>query len=214
MSESQLWALSEPRAVRHRVSRMGLRSCYQAAYASRLTSATWRLSAFVIFVLSCVTHASADEAPAVRSLLEKHCIACHGPETQEAHLRFDRMTGGAAELRLWSAVLEQVETGAMPPKDEPRLSRAEQSVITTWIRQKFPQAAEALARKMERPENGNLVPHEKLFDPKVAAQAPKIAASPARAWRTLPQSYENKQEAWLNARGVRVAMKKLFRGCD
>ena len=41
----------------------------------------------------------------------------------------------------------------------------------------------------------------------MAAQAPKIAASPARVWRTLPQSYEQKQEAWLNARGVRVAMK-------
>jgi hypothetical protein len=143
----------------------------------------------------------------VRSIVQKHCVDCHGPDEQEGDVRFDKLVGSPKEEPLWASILEQLEKGAMPPKDESRLSSEEHSAFTAWIERSFPRAAQALAGKMQRPENGNLVPHDKLFDPKVAEQAPKIAASPARVWRTLPQSYEQKQEAWLNARGVRVAMK-------
>lgn len=151
--------------------------------------------------------ADAGDVQAVRVLVQEHCVACHGPDTQEGDVRFDKLTGSPQEELVWASILEQLVKDAMPPKDEPRLSGEEHSVFTTWIERKFPKAAQALAEKMQRPENGNLVPHDKLFDPKVAEQAPKIAASPARVWRTLPQSYEQKQEAWLNARGVRVAMR-------
>jgi hypothetical protein len=51
------------------------------------------------------------------------------------------------------------------------------------------------------PENGNYVPHDILFDPKTAEQAPKIAASPARVWRVLPTSYEDRQMWWLKYSG-------------
>ncbi len=160
-------------------------------------------------LLAVLVHDQAvgSEATAVLSIVKKRCVECHGPDAQEGDVRFDKLAGSPQEEGIWASILEQLEQDAMPPKDEPRLSREEHSTFTAWIKQSFPRAAQALAEKMQQPENGNLVPHDKLFDPKVAARAPKIAASPARVWRTLPQSYEQKQEAWLNARGVRVAMK-------
>jgi hypothetical protein len=154
-------------------------------------------------VLSCVTHAGADEAPTVRPLLENHCIECHGADKQEGDVRFDELTGNPVdnpeEVKIWSSILEQLETGAMPPEKRPRPADSEVTALTAWIKQNAGQARELLARKMERPENGNLVPHDKLFDPKTAEQGPKIAASPARVWRALPVSYVDKQQAWLKA---------------
>ena len=151
------------------------------------------------------------EASGVRILLKKYCFECHGEKKQKGKVRLDLLTGNLAthpkESETWAKVLEQLELGEMPPEDEKPLEEQERESVIEWINQNVSEAQPLLARKMRFPENGNLVPHDKLFDPKVAAQAPKIAASPARVWRILPQSYEQKQEAWLNARGVGVARK-------
>jgi mono/diheme cytochrome c family protein len=143
-----------------------------------------------------------------RSFVKTHCIDCHGPEKQKGDVRFDKLSDNpAADSDLWLSVLEQLEAREMPPKKKPQPSDKEVLQLLEWIDVNVSSARRAFREKMQRPENGNLVAHDKLFDPKVAAQAPKIAASPARVWRTLPQSYEQKQEAWLKARGVNVAMK-------
>jgi hypothetical protein len=107
------------------------------------------------------------------------------------------LTGKPEEASIWASILKQLHNSAMPPKDESRLSGEEHDVLTGWIEQNFTEAAQSLARRMQLPENGNLVPHEQLFDPKTAAQAPEIAASPARVWRTMPTSYEHKLANWL-----------------
>ncbi len=162
--------------------------------------------ACVLVFASCTVTASADFQQSIRPLLEKHCIACHGPKEQEGDLRFDGLTGNLtahpAEAKIWSAILEQLETGAMPPEKRPRPAAGDIAAATAWIKQNVGQAQRLLARKMMRPENGNYVPHDKLFDPKTAEQAPKIAASPARVWRKLPQSYEDQQKWWLRAKGA------------
>ncbi len=143
-----------------------------------------------------------------RSFVKTHCVGCHGPEKQKGDIRLDRLPeDSAVESELWLKVLEQLHAGKMPPEKKPRPPEEEVARVMNWIQVNVAAANHGFQAKMQRPENGNLVPHDKLFDPKVAEQAPKIAASPARVWRTLPQSYEQKQEAWLNARGVRVAMK-------
>jgi len=141
-----------------------------------------------------------------RSFVKTHCVDCHGPEKQKGDVRFDKLSDNpAADSDLWLSVLEQLEAGEMPPKKKPQPSDKEVLQVLEWIDVNVSSARDAFQAKMQHPENGNLVPHDKLFDPKVAAQAPTIAASPARVWRTLPQSYEQKQETWLNARGVGVA---------
>ena len=143
----------------------------------------------IAIMLAVLVHdqAVASEATAVLAITQKHCIECHGADTQEGDARFDKLTGSPQEEPIWASILEQLEKGAMPPKDEPRLSREEHSAFTAWIERSFPKAAQAMAQKMQLPENGNFVPHEKLFDPKTAEQGPKIAASPA----TSPYGPEN-----------------------
>ena len=163
----------------------------------------------IVTLLSGPVHykAVASEAKAVLSIVNKHCIECHGEEKQKGDVRFDQLSDDPVEdSALWLSVLEQLEAGEMPPEKKPQPSDKEVLQLLEWIDVNVSSARRAFQAKMQRPENGNLVPHDKLFDPKVAAQAPKIAASPARLWLTLPQSYENKQEAWLRARGVNRAM--------
>ena len=150
----------------------------------------------IVTLLSGPVHykAVASEAKAVLSIVNKHCIECHGEEKQKGDVRFDQLSDDPVEdSALWLSVLEQLEAGEMPPEKKPQPSDKEVLQLLEWIDVNVSSARRAFQAKMQRPENGNLVPHDKLFDPKVAAQAPKIAASPARLWLTLPQSYENKQ---------------------
>lgn len=170
-----------------------------------------------LFVASWTTTTSADFQQSVRPLLQKHCIACHGPKKQEGDLRFDGLTGNLtahpSEAKVWSAILEQLETGAMPPEDRPRPKTDEVRRLTSWIKQNVREAEIAFVRKMRFPENGNRVRHEKLFDPKTAEQAPKIAASPARFWRILPRTYNRRQlkmGAWRHERPVAPAPFGLY----
>lgn len=146
--------------------------------------------------------ANADFPGTARPLLQEHCFACHGPDRQEGELRFDQLTGNATGTAVWSLILEQLTKGSMPPKKRRRMSNAEVSTLTAWIEKNVARAHELLVRKMARPENGNLVPHDKLFDPEIAKQSPEIAASPARLWRMLPVSYVDKQRAWLKSHGA------------
>lgn len=142
----------------------------------------------------------ADFQRDVQPLLHKHCLDCHGAKKQEGDVRFDRFTGNLTahpgEAELWAKVLEQLEAGTMPPEKRPRPTNAEVTAATTWIKQNVREAQKMLARKMRFPENGNLVPHEKLFDPETAKRAPKIAASPARIWRVMPETYLARQHGF------------------
>ena len=74
----------------------------------------------LLIVASWTATASAEFQQSVRPLLEKHCLACHGPKKQEGDLRFDGLTGNLsahpAEADVWAAILEQLESGAMPPE--------------------------------------------------------------------------------------------------
>jgi hypothetical protein len=62
-----------------------------------------------------------------RLLLEAHCQRCHGSETQESGVRFDDLplaidTVAAAER--WQKVLNVLNSGDMPPEDEPQIDPA------------------------------------------------------------------------------------------
>jgi hypothetical protein len=139
----------------------------------------------------------------VQPVLAKYCVSCHGSQKPAGKVALDKLTGNLtahpAEVDVWSAVLEQIETGNMPPKSKARPSAQELATLKQWIQANLGAAQNTLARKLLRPENGNYISHEKLFDPKTAAAGPKIAGSPARVWRTLPQAYEGKQRWWLRA---------------
>jgi len=105
-----------------------------------------RLAALVL--LAAGARAAAQEAvpasaPRVAPLaaaggfFAQHCVRCHGPERTKAGLRLDQLRWDAQREETqerWLEVLERLESGEMPPEEEPRPSRDEVEALTAAIR--------------------------------------------------------------------------------
>ncbi|TVP96664.1 MAG: DUF1592 domain-containing protein [Planctomycetaceae bacterium] len=107
------------------------------------------LSSFLLIVCS-VSQAFADEAfqQQIRPLLKEHCIGCHSTESQEGELDLERFTS-IDEVRedadVWLALVEQVEAGEMPPKDQTPLSATERTRLLSWVKRTLDRIALANA---------------------------------------------------------------------
>src|ERR1700760_1552839 len=80
-----------------------------------------------VFRLPVILTASLGLAGAVRAaepfdaFLEKHCVRCHGPEKAKGDLRIDQLSRDfkvGADAHHWAEMIEQVNTGEMPPKKD------------------------------------------------------------------------------------------------
>ncbi len=79
--------------------------------------------------------AAAPEA-AVRPLFAEHCTECHGAEKQKGGLRVDQLPAkfdDAQTAAHWLKIMERIEAGEMPPKDEPRPPAAAVKMVAGWI---------------------------------------------------------------------------------
>jgi mono/diheme cytochrome c family protein len=73
----------------------------------------------------------------VRPLLKQHCLSCHSTKTKKGDLDLERFASLAdvrQDLRVWQSVLEQLETGEMPPKKSPQPTADERKRLETWVR--------------------------------------------------------------------------------
>ncbi|MDA0375638.1 MAG: DUF1592 domain-containing protein, partial [Planctomycetota bacterium] len=90
--------------------------------------------------------ATLDYARDVRPVLEEFCFRCHGPDKQKGEIRFDTMSPdllGGGDADTWDLVLDILQTGEMPPKDEPQLGDAERRAVQDWIAASLEEAAAA-----------------------------------------------------------------------
>lgn len=72
--------------------------------------------------------AGGSAAETFDGFLETHCLRCHGPEKEKGDLRIDELSRDftlGIDTHLWAEVIEQVNSGAMPPKKEPKPSQDE-----------------------------------------------------------------------------------------
>ncbi|MCB1077850.1 MAG: DUF1587 domain-containing protein, partial [Verrucomicrobiae bacterium] len=73
----------------------------------------------------------------IRPILEKHCNDCHGGKKRKGGLNFDEFRSEKdvmIHLQKWFSVIDQVETGVMPPEDrELRPTKEEVKKLTSWI---------------------------------------------------------------------------------
>src|SRR4051812_26111545 len=78
------------------------------------------LALALAFLLASASAAPGVEAPAaVREMIAKHCVQCHGPTVQKANLRLDRLMDDFADpatFRMWVKVHDRVKAGEMPPR--------------------------------------------------------------------------------------------------
>ncbi|MDP3073857.1 MAG: DUF1592 domain-containing protein [Opitutaceae bacterium] len=75
---------------------------------------------------------------AVRPLVERHCLPCHGRDKPEAELDlsgFTTLAGVVAGLPHWELVLDRLEAGDMPPSKAKQFpTEAERRDIAEWIK--------------------------------------------------------------------------------
>jgi hypothetical protein len=70
------------------------------------------------------------------AFLKTHCVRCHGPEKEKGDLRIDQLSRDfkvGADTHHWAEVIEQVNSGEMPPKKEKRPSQAEIASFVTSL---------------------------------------------------------------------------------
>ncbi len=85
-------------------------------------------SSFIILASVAVTISVASAKEPFEAFLEKHCIQCHGPEKEKGDLRIDQLSRDfklGADSHHWAEVIENINSGEMPPEDEPQPSQEE-----------------------------------------------------------------------------------------
>jgi len=110
------------------------------------------------------------EAPAVCQ--KKHCLECHGEKEPKADLSLASEIAIAKSAHhparvVWENILDMVETGQMPPKEQPearsRRSRprfvglVQGSVLTTPIGMRKPDPGRVTVRRLNRVEYNNTI---------------------------------------------------------
>jgi mono/diheme cytochrome c family protein len=104
----------------------------------------------------------------LRSFVAQYCAKCHFGDDAQADLRLDRYADLAsilADRDRWEKVLEYVQSGIMPPDDEPRPEGNQVEALAAWLSAEFARA-DALApaspgrvtiRRLNRAEYNNTI---------------------------------------------------------
>lgn len=109
--------------------------------------------AFVLAFGTVSFAAEGDFRKVVQPFLQKHCYSCHGPEKQQAGIRYDRISDFRSEDRhLWTLVHEKVSTGEMPPVTRKQPGVDEKRTVLSWIAKEQPALRIGITRRLNRRE--------------------------------------------------------------
>ncbi len=109
-----------------------------------------RLCFFTFASIALTTLVSASEP--FDTFLEAHCVSCHGPDKEKGDLRVDELSRNfrmAEDSHLWAEVIEKVNSGEMPPEDEPQPAQDEIAAFVAELDTKLKEGK--AARKAARP---------------------------------------------------------------
>ena len=128
--------------------------------------------------------------------INRYCVDCHGPETQESGVRLDTLEelSKPEQVELLNRVEEQVYLRNMPPSDEPSLSPEVRDAFENLITDRFENLnhPSSFRAKLESPGYGNYLDHDRLFSGEIT----EMAFSPARLWRTSPHVFDLLKTDW------------------
>jgi len=88
----------------------------------------------------------------LEEFLGKHCIRCHGPEKEQSDVRIDQLSRDfrvGADSHRWGEILEKVNSGEMPPQEEPKPTQQEIAAFLTSLDAKLKEGR--AARMAARP---------------------------------------------------------------
>ena len=132
-------------------------------------------------------------------LYQEYCADCHGVDTQEADIRFDRLGHDMSDpetAQRWNNIFAQVQFSEMPPTDADQPSAKSKTRFLKLVEDELMRfgVGFGLAEKMLLPQFGNYVDHESLFDGSIQ----EMPFTPSRLWRQRPFIYD---AVWSKAYG-------------
>ena len=135
-----------------------------------------------------------------KTFLQKHCLDCHGSDTQEGDVALHELTGVDADnAELWKRIWEQVALKEMPPRDESNQPGSlERLQLSKWITGELERAMKDQGGFQDhlRPSKGNHLDHDLLFGKIPEGLEP--ASTPARIWRLHPQEHLTRLNELIN----------------
>lgn len=128
-------------------------------------------------------HETVVNREALAPFLETHCVSCHGPDKQKAQFRvdhFDFAISDNGEALHYQDVLDVLNSGEMPPEDEPQPTRDELELVIGSLTGDLFEARKRLAssggkvemRRINRREYAATIDHLFGFVP-VASRIPQ-----------------------------------------
>ncbi|MCA9072025.1 MAG: DUF1592 domain-containing protein, partial [Planctomycetaceae bacterium] len=121
-------------------------------------------------VASAFGTAKADDVfsipPDTANTLKQFCRDCHSGDSAEGNLQLDTLTnlGRDERLEVLNKVQEQIYFRRMPPNDAEQPSETERQLLAGWVSKELKKfGASKLEDKLQKPEYGNTVDHDKLF---------------------------------------------------
>jgi hypothetical protein len=87
-------------------------------------------------VINLLLISSIWAAEPIELFLEKHCLRCHSEKKEESDVRLDQLSRdfkSGKDSHRWAEVLEKVNSGEMPPKEEARPTQEEISAFITVL---------------------------------------------------------------------------------
>lgn len=115
---------------------------------------------------------------AAQEFLKTHCLHCHGPDERKGELRVDQLSINVAQptaFDRWRVIVDRMQSGEMPPRDEPRPDPVELAGVVARISSKLDDAAarqrtdgRVMLRRLNRVEYENTVGD--LFDVNVSVR--------------------------------------------
>jgi len=111
---------------------------------------------------------AADLPKSASAFIDSHCIDCHDADSARAGFRIDVLTAdftAGNNAGLWKEVMDQINSGAMPPKKKPRPNAQEAFEVASWVAQQLDETTKAAQgaggrvpmRRMNRVEYANTV---------------------------------------------------------
>lgn len=126
-----------------------------------------------LLLIVCASRGLADEVtdalhvPSdVQTVLASRCLDCHSDDSPDGEVRFDSLAEAELDTRLelLNRAQEQLYFRHMPPQDADQPSEAERELLAAWLSAELKRfAASTLEDKLQRPEYGNYIDHDKLF---------------------------------------------------
>jgi hypothetical protein len=143
-----------------------------------------KIALFSLAILA--SSAPARAADEIVALLDRYCLECHDNDVKKGGLSLESLKAFKdITPEVWTAIHEQVELGQMPPKKSDKPNAEERQTLLSWIRDSLRAGGHHVHHKLEMPNFGNFLPHERLFGVK-PHPAP---ATPVRVWRQRPAAY-------------------------